>query len=235
VTGRSACSIQGGIIAAGHGTRLRADGYRISKPMVPLAGRPLIELALDRFRAAGIRRLTIILNESSQDCREWLRTHAADFELELIVRTTPSSYASFQVVANRLAPGPAAITTIDAVMAISDFRFFVQSAMGFARCSVALGLTNHVDDEDPLWATFDAGDGQIRQLGGKAGTHVTAGIYWLPAKRPPMPATGFARLREYLGWLVAEHQPVCGIVLPQVFDIDRRRDIAAAEAAGICS
>jgi NDP-sugar pyrophosphorylase family protein len=48
------CStIQGGIIAAGHGTRLRADGYRVSKPMVPVAGRPLIDLTLERFRAAG--------------------------------------------------------------------------------------------------------------------------------------------------------------------------------------
>jgi len=38
-------------------------------------------------------------------------------------------------------------------------------------------------------------------------------------------------LRDYLGWLVAEHPPVRGIVLPRVFDIDRARDIAAAEAA----
>ena len=42
--------LQGGIIAAGEGSRLRADGYRVSKPMVPVAGRPLIDLALDRFR-----------------------------------------------------------------------------------------------------------------------------------------------------------------------------------------
>jgi hypothetical protein len=60
---------------------------------------------------------------------------------------------------------------------------------------------------------------------------VTAGLYWLPAQRPTEPTTSFARLRDYLGWLVAEQQPVRGIVLPCVFDIDRARDIAAAEAA----
>jgi NDP-sugar pyrophosphorylase family protein len=233
-------SIRGGIIAAGQGTRLRADGYRGSKPMVPVAGRPLIELTLERFRIAGIRRLTVIINDTSDDCRQWLGDHTADFDLDLIVRTTPSSWASFQVVADQLRGGPAVITTIDAVLPVSDFCTFVRSAEGLATNCVALGLTDHVDDENPLWATLDAADGRIRQLGGGCGTHVTAGLYWLPAQRPAQPALNFARLRDYLGWLVAQHHPVYGIVLPCVFDIDRARDIAAAEARefglerGIC-
>src|SRR6476646_5825139 len=99
MTGPAFSTIRGGIIAAGQGTRLRADGYPMSKPMVPVGGRPLIALTLDRFRAAGIRQVTIIINETSTDCGEWLRDHARDFALDLVVRTTPSSYASFQIVA----------------------------------------------------------------------------------------------------------------------------------------
>ncbi len=234
MTGISApLTLQGGIIAAGRGSRLRADGYRVSKPMAPVAGRPLIDHALDRFRAVGIRRLTIIINETSEDCRQWLRDHGGDFDLDLIVRTTPSSYASFQLVAERLARAPAVITTIDAMMPVSDFRFFVTSATALTKNAVALGLTVHVDDENPLWATLNAADGRLRQLGGSNGSHVTAGLYWLPARRAVAPATGFARLRDYLGWLVAEPEPVYGIVLPRVFDIDRARDIVAAELAGL--
>jgi NDP-sugar pyrophosphorylase family protein len=225
--------LQGGIIAAGVGSRLRADGYRVSKPMVPVAGRPLIDLALDRFRAVGIRRLTIIINDRSDDCRQWLGAHGGDFDLDIIVRATPSSYASFQLVVDRLTRAPAVITTIDAIMPVNDFLTFVKSATGLAKDAVVLGLTDYVNDENPLWATLDAADGHIRQLGGNIGTHVTAGLYWLPAQRPAEPATGFARLRDYLGWLVAEHQPVYGIVLPRVFDIDRARDIVAAELAGL--
>lgn len=224
--------LQGGIIAAGEGRRLRADGYRVSKPMVPVAGRPLIDLALDRFRAAGIHQLTIIINETSDDCRQWLHEHGGDFELDLIVRTTPSSYASFQLVADRLARAPAVITTIDAIMPVNDFRTFIKSASALAKNAVVLGLTDHIDDENPLWATLDATDSRIRQLGGSGGSHVTAGLYWLPAQRPAESTTGFDRLRDYLGWLVAEHQPVYGIVLPRVFDIDRARDIVSAELAG---
>jgi NDP-sugar pyrophosphorylase family protein len=229
MTGAAPSTARGGIIAAGQGTRLRADGYPMSKPMVQVGGRPLIELTLDRFRAAGIRELTIIINETSADCREWLRDHAVDFDLDLVVRTTPSSYASFQLVAERLAGAPAVITTTDAVMPVADFCAFVRSAARLAWDAVALGLTDHVDDEKPLWATLDAA-GQIRRLGDTHGTRVTAGVYWLPAQHPPEAPKDFARLRDYLGWLVSKHPPVHGIVLPRVFDIDRARDIAAAEA-----
>ena len=227
--------LQGGIIAAGHGTRLRADGYRASKPMAPVGGRPLIEHTLDRFRAAGVRRVTVIINEASDDCRLWLSDHGRDFDLDVIVRTTPSSYVSFQLVAARLSHSPALITTVDSILPVDDFRHFARSAAGFPSEAVVLGLTGHVDDDNPLWATLDASDGRILRLGGDNGSHVTAGLYWLPASGIARPATGFARLRDYLKWLVDGRQKVYGVVLPRVFDIDRARDVEAAELAGFSS
>jgi NDP-sugar pyrophosphorylase family protein len=226
--------LRGGIIAAGVGKRLRADGYRVSKPMTPVGGWPLIDHALDRFRAVGIRRATIIINEGSDDCRLWLEDHGQDFDLDLIVRTTPSSYESFQLVAGRLADAPAVITTVDSIMPVDDFRLFVKSAARFAKDAFVLGLTGHVDDENPLWATLDLTDGRLRRLGGDVGSHVTSGLYWLPAQRPAVPEAGFARLRDYLKWLVDERQQVYGVVLPLVFDIDRARDVEAAELAEFC-
>src|ERR1700722_13582545 len=105
----------GGATPAGQGPGLRADGYRVSKPMTPVGGQPLIGHALDRLRAVGVRKTTVIVNEGSDDCRQWLRGHSRDFDLNLIVRTTPSSYASFQIVAAELAGAPAVITTVDAI------------------------------------------------------------------------------------------------------------------------
>jgi len=223
--------VRGGIIAAGEGSRLRADGYRVSKPMVPVGGRPLIAHALDRFRLAGIRQLTIVVNEDSDDCRQWLKDHARGFDLDMIVRSTPSSYATFRLVADRLVDTPAVITTVDTIMPVDQFEIFVISASRFPDDAVVLGVTDHVDDEKPLWVTLDTSNGRIRHIGGGSGSHVTAGLYWLPAKRPAAPAKDFARLRDYLGALVAGGQPAYGIVLPCVFDIDRARDVAAAEGA----
>jgi NDP-sugar pyrophosphorylase family protein len=225
-------ALRGGVIAAGHGTRLRADGYRVSKPMTPVGGRPLISHALDRFRAVGIRRATVIINEGSDDCRRWFSDHAQDLDLDLIVRTTPSSYASFQLVAGRLAGAPAIITTVDAIMPIDAFQHFVNSAARLPSDAVVLGLTGHVDDENPLWATREE-DGRIPRLGGDQGSHVTAGVYRLPAHRGAESTARFDRLRDYLKWLVDEGRPVYGVVLPLVFDIDRAHDVDAAEQAGL--
>jgi NDP-sugar pyrophosphorylase family protein len=223
--------LQGGIIAAGSGSRLRAEGSRVSKPMVAVAGRPLIEHALDRLRAAGIHRLTIIINEASADCRRWLEERAGDLQLDLIVRTTPSSYASFRLVADRLAGARAVITTVDAIMATADFCGFVSRAAALPDDLMVLGVTDLVDDEKPLWVTLDPADGSIRALGGDGGSHVTAGLYGLPVQGLREPARGCGRLRDYLGWLLEHGQPMRGIPLPRVYDIDRMRDIAAAEQA----
>jgi hypothetical protein len=56
-------SIRGGIIAAGEGSRLRQAGYAVPRPLVPVAGMPLIGRIIDNFLAAGIRLLVIIFNE----------------------------------------------------------------------------------------------------------------------------------------------------------------------------
>ncbi|MBV9289726.1 MAG: NDP-sugar synthase [Hyphomicrobiales bacterium] len=231
MTGSEPARLQGGVIAAGHGMRLRADGYRVSKAMIPVGGRPLINHALDRLRAVGVRRVSIIINEESDDCRHWLDRNARDLDLDLVVRTTPSSYESFKIVAERLAPAPAVMTTIDAIMPVDDFRRFVRSAAGFAEDATVLGLTAHIDDADPLWATLDLPSGRVRRLGDPVGSHVTAGVYWLPARRIAEPKIGFARLRDYLKWLVRERRQVYGVVLPLVFDVDRARDVRAAELA----
>jgi len=134
-------AIRGGIIAAGEGSRLRADGFRVSKPMVQIGGRPLIDHALDRLRAAGIRKVTVGINEASDDCRQWLKAHAGDFDLDMIVRSTPSSYATFRLVADRLVDAPAVVTTVDAILPVDQFRIFVTSASRLPDDAVVLGVT----------------------------------------------------------------------------------------------
>jgi NDP-sugar pyrophosphorylase family protein len=222
---------RGGIIAAGDGRRLSADGWRVSKPMVPVSGKPLIGHAMDRFREAGILGLSIIINEASQDCRQWLAAHGADLDLDLVVLSTPSSYASFRVIAGRLEGSPSIITTVDSILPAGAFRRFVTDAAAFPGDAVVLALTDHVDDEKPLWASLDPADGRILKLGDSRSGLVTAGLYALPARLPAGPTGGFERLRDYLAWLVAGGHPVYGISLGPVFDIDRASDIAAAERA----
>lgn len=61
------------ILAAGLGQRMRTLTANRPKPLLPLAGRPLIDHALDRLDAAGVRRAVVNLHWKG----EMLRTHLA--------------------------------------------------------------------------------------------------------------------------------------------------------------
>ena len=47
------------ILAGGEGTRLRPLTSNQPKPMLPIGGRPLMELLIDQLRRAGIRRVNV--------------------------------------------------------------------------------------------------------------------------------------------------------------------------------
>ncbi len=61
-------TLLGGIIAAGEGSRLRAAGFSMPKPLVPVGGVPLIESVIRNFLAAGITSLVIIVNDEARAC-----------------------------------------------------------------------------------------------------------------------------------------------------------------------
>src|SRR5437762_14364282 len=105
---------RGGIIAAGDGTRLRAAGFSMPKPLVPVAGVALIEWVIENFRAAGITSLVIIVNEQARVCGAWLRARFPDLDAEVIVQTTRSWLERFLEVKRRLTGGRALGSTVGA-------------------------------------------------------------------------------------------------------------------------
>ena len=223
--------LSGGIIAAGEGARLRQAGWMVPKPMVPVAGVPLIESTIRNFVAAGIRRLSIIVNEQEMECAEWVRARFSALDLRLIVKTTASSLESFcEVTREAAARGRMLVSTVDAWCRPEDFARFAKTARRRPSEATVLAVTPLVEDEKPLGAVLDP-DGRVLALGGAAPTLVTAGMYLVSERaRRLEPPAQLGRLREYLQWLLETGEPMYGEVIETVVDVDRAEDIALAEA-----
>jgi NDP-sugar pyrophosphorylase family protein len=222
--------VRGGIIAAGAGSRLRQAGWLMPKPMVPVAGVPLIAHVIGNFITAGITSLVIIMNEQEGDCIPLVQSRFPNIDLQFIVKTTRSSLESFLEVGRRLGSGRALMSTVDAWCPPEEFSRFVRAARQCPPEAVVLAVTPLVADEHPLWVALDA-SGYITSLGGEAGEMVTAGIYIVPERvRSISPPRELGRLREFLAWLVNQGQPVYGVIMERVVDVDRAEDVALAEA-----
>jgi NDP-sugar pyrophosphorylase family protein len=222
--------LNGGVLAAGDGSRLRGNGYSMPKLLVPVAGVPLIEHVVGNFVAAGIAPVSIIVNEEASDGAHWVRTRFSEWDVRVLTKTTRSSLESFQELARRAHPGRTLISTVDAWCPVDDFIRFVKAARRYSDDATVIAVTPFVADERPLWATLD-GAGRITRLGGDHGTGVTAGLYLVSERvRRMVVRHASGRLRDFLAWLVEQGEPLYGLSIPVVVDVDRAEDVALAEA-----
>ena len=225
--------LTGGIIAAGEGSRLRRAGFAMPKPMVQIAGVPLIESVIRNFRAARIASLAIIMNEQERACVDWVRARFPDLDVEFIVKTTRSSLESFGEVIARYPGGRMLVSTVDAWCVETDFVHFVEAAARRPAEATVLAVTPLVADENPLRVSMTA-DGRVTDVGGDAGDLVTAGMYLVPERVRSLRApAGLGRLREFLAWLARSGAPVYGEVIERVVDVDRAEDVALAETLAL--
>ena len=224
----SAAIAAGGVIAAGEGSRLKAIG--VPKPLIPVAGEPLIAHVLENFSAAGIGRAAVIFHSGQQDCAAFVRGRFPALVTTVVVRTTASSLESFLAILAAAPPGRLLVSTVDAFLPRADFLAFVRAAEREPEDAVVLGVTPFVDDERPLWVRT-AGSKRVVEIGGPSGDCVTAGLYVVPQRlrRPKFPPS-CGRLRELLAFWSASGEPIHALSIPKVIDVDRPADLALAEA-----
>ena len=71
------------LFAAGLGTRLKPLTDRMPKAMVPVAGQPLLQIALDRLVEAGATEIVVNVHHFADQIKDYIATH--DFPVPVII------------------------------------------------------------------------------------------------------------------------------------------------------
>jgi MurNAc alpha-1-phosphate uridylyltransferase len=76
------------VLAAGYGTRLKPLTDRMPKPLIPVAGKPMIEYALDKLRAYGIEEVIINASHLKEQLTAYLSA-CNDLTIKISEETEP--------------------------------------------------------------------------------------------------------------------------------------------------
>jgi NDP-sugar pyrophosphorylase family protein len=224
-----------GILAAGRGERLQADGVCISKPLVPIRGVPLIGRLLHAVSQVAVGEVVCIVNEESLGVIYYCQGQQWGVPLKLVVKSTAHSLESFLSLRPYLEAEPFLLLTTDTVFSPAVLPAFLQQVSQISDADGVLAVTPFVEDEKPLWVEPDI-RGRIRCLGDqtRSGNLVTAGIYFFTPtvyrEADTARRLGFGALRQFLVHLVERGYRLYGYTIPKVIDVDRLVDIATAEA-----
>jgi NDP-sugar pyrophosphorylase family protein len=225
--------LKAGIIAAGLGERFRDAGIVTPKPLLVVAGKTLLERAVEAVVEGGAEEIALIVNAESPEVASYVRQRRWPVPLALTVKTTPSSMESFFELAPSLRESPFLLTTVDAIAARGALPALASSGMALGPCGT-LAVTSYVDDEKPLWARLGVND-EILALGAAAADSgwVTSGAYFFhpsvyrhvaEARRRQL-----GRLRDFLALLLERGESLWAHRGGDSIDVDRPQDIAAAE------
>jgi dTDP-glucose pyrophosphorylase len=222
------------VLAAGKGTRMGALTHQLPKPMLRLAGKPIIEHILDRLREAGTKEALIVTGYRA----EMIEQHLGEYPMKLMFerqQTINGTGTAALLARNFAGEHPFLLTFGDIICESSDYRYL--SALGGA---AVLGV-KHVDDPYRGAAVYEE-NGMVTRIIEKPpqGTSTThwnsAGLYTFRpvifehvAKLDPSPR-GEYELSDAIASLIAGGERVLLYSMKGAWrDVGRPEDLRPAE------
>jgi len=222
------------IIAAGEGSRLRAEGVEILKPLVRINGIPLIDRILAAAVRNGAESIHCIINEQSPQLHDYLEQKDLGIPLNILVRSTPSSMHSLFALAPMLRDEQFCLSTVDAVFLDQEFGRFLSYAVQRSNIDGILAVTRFIDDEKPLCAIMGRSNRILSFSNDSDGTlSATGGLYvFSPRIFDEMQNAldaGVTRLRNFLRLLLEKGHMLQGFPFQKIIDVDHSHDIKTAK------
>ncbi len=138
--------LMGAILAAGYGTRLRPLTHHLPKPLVPVAGRPLLEYGLDALARLGISTVGINAFHLADAVAAGL-AHRPEALRVVHEQTLQGTGGGIRGIARTLPPGPLVVINGDALF---DFDLAPMVARHRARGAMATLVLRAVPADSPF-------------------------------------------------------------------------------------
>lgn len=222
------------IISAGEGSRLSQEGAALPKPLIPLNGVAMIDRLIRIFIRNGASSIVVIINNESRMVKEHLTSLGAEFPLEIVIKTTPSSMHSFYELIPFLKDDKFCLTTVDTIFDEDEFSTFIE-AFKQSDEDGYMAVTDYIDDEKPLYVSVDESlhITGFHDVAAGVCKYISGGIYCLkPSSLDVLSGCidkGMSRMRNYQRQLVAEGLNLKAYPFRKILDVDHIEDIAKAE------
>lgn len=138
----------GVILAAGMGTRLGELTAGIPKPLLPVAGRPLLDYGICWMRAAGVKRVVVVGGYRIEQLREFLAARHPD-----VILAENKEYATTQRMASLLVAAPH--ISGDLLVQDGDYIFTVAAAAALAGKMPPRIVLHGTRRPDACWSAMD--------------------------------------------------------------------------------
>lgn len=234
--------LQGAIIAAGRGERLRnSTRDDIPKPLVKLGGEAMVLRQGRALIAAGASSVVAVINsETARVASENEMALEIPPSIRFVVRDTANSMETMLALGDVLEPGWFIAATVDAVIPQAELaRFVNESRRKIEDCSEkklagVLAVTRWRGEARPLFADVTE-NGLILRLGNGQTSMVTAGLYFLSTLVFDYAAdarrAGLDALRRFLALIIERGMQLDAIEIEGSIDVDEASDLDAARIA----
>ncbi|WP_026631683.1 nucleotidyltransferase family protein [Dyadobacter alkalitolerans] len=224
------------IIAAGEGSRLAKEGFKLPKPMVTLNGEMLIDRLIGIFMRNDAEKIMIIINEESAVLESHLKELSLTLPIHIVKKSTPSSLHSvFELFGSDPELKEICLTTTDTVFKEEEFTAYIQEFAGNEELGGLMAVTTFIDDESPLYVTVDEAE-NITAFTDKNTTQtrfISGGIYCLRKGAIALVNDavngGVSRMRNFQRSLLENNIHLKAYPFSKIVDVDHVQDIATAE------
>lgn len=221
------------IIAAGDGSRLSEEGITLPKPLVEINGEPMIKRLLDVFASNQAEKVSIIINNSTKDVKDYIYTLDFNFKITIKTKSTLSSMHSLYEMREIIGDEAFCLTTVDTIFKPWEFKAFIDYAKMQKDKDAIMAVTSFVDDEKPLF--IKTSEDKIVEFSDEKSDckYVSGGIYYLKPSiwmvLEKSIASGNLRLRNFQRDLLKSDLNIGFYEFTKIIDVDHINDIKTAE------